>query len=80
MPLRAACSRLSKHQVPGRCLPRPTAPSAVPGFALKAALGQFAEEGVLIGQRLAPHALAASGFAFAHPELRAALEIGLEKH
>ena len=66
-------------KVLGGVLHRPTAPIAVPGFVLKAALGQFAEEGVLIGQRLAPHVLAASGFAFAHPDLQSALEVGLER-
>jgi uncharacterized protein (TIGR01777 family) len=52
---------------------RPTFPVPVPGFALRAGLGQFAEEGVLMGQRLVPAALQASGFAFADPDLDAAL-------
>lgn len=52
---------------------RPTFPVPVPTFALKTALGQFAEEGVLIGQRLAPAVLQRSGFTFAQPELDGAL-------
>ena len=52
---------------------RPTFPVPVPGFALRTALGPFAAEGVLIGQRLVPAVLTRSGFAFAHPDLDAAL-------
>ena len=61
----------------GRAVHRPTLPVAVPGFALKLAVGQFAEEGVLIGQRLAPAVLQRSGFAFAHGDLDAALRASL---
>lgn len=61
----------------GKALHRPTAPVAVPGVALRALLGQFAEEGVLIGQRLAPRVLQDSGFAFAHPDLGPALAAAL---
>ncbi|MCW2778627.1 MAG: hypothetical protein JWN17_2352 [Frankiales bacterium] len=50
----------------GKAVHRPTLPIAVPGFVLKAALGDFAEEGVLTGQRLAPAVLERSGFVFAH--------------
>jgi uncharacterized protein (TIGR01777 family) len=56
-----------------RAVHRPTFPMPVPGFALKAALGPFAAEGVLIGQRLVPAVLQRSGFDFAHPDLAAAL-------
>lgn len=52
---------------------RPTFPVPVPGFALKAALGPFAEEGVLIGQRLAPAVLETTGFIFAHHTIEQAL-------
>ena len=52
---------------------RPTFPVPVPGFALKAALGPFAEEGVLIGQRLAPAVLERTGFTFAHRTVEQAL-------
>ena len=61
----------------GKAVHRPTVPVPVPGFALRLALGQFAEDGVLIGQRLAPRVLDRSGFTFAHPDLRSALEAGL---
>jgi uncharacterized protein (TIGR01777 family) len=49
----------------GRAVHRPTLPVSVPGFVLKAALGEFAQEGVLTGQRLAPAVLDRSGFSFA---------------
>lgn len=56
---------------------RPTVPVAVPGFLLRAVLGEFADEGVLIGQRLAPTVLERSGFVFAHRDLEAALRASL---
>jgi uncharacterized protein (TIGR01777 family) len=56
----------------GQVLRRP-APWIVPGFALKAVLGDIAEEGVLTGQRAVPKALEHSGFQFLHPALGAAL-------
>ena len=63
----------------GRALHRPTAPLAVPGFVLKAALGDFAEEGVLAGQRLLPTVLKQSGFTWQHEEVGAALRAGLRR-
>jgi uncharacterized protein (TIGR01777 family) len=60
-------------QAVNRAVHRPTFPVPVPGFALKTALGPFAEEGVLIGQRLVPAVLLRTGFAFEHTELDAAL-------
>jgi uncharacterized protein (TIGR01777 family) len=65
-------------RVLGQVVHRPTLPIGVPGFVLKAALGEFAEDGVLTGQRLAPAVLDESGFAFAHPDLRSALEAALQ--
>jgi uncharacterized protein (TIGR01777 family) len=56
-----------------RTVHRPTFPVPVPGFALKTALGPFAAEGVLIGQRLVPAVLERSEFAFVHTTLDAAL-------
>jgi uncharacterized protein (TIGR01777 family) len=47
---------------------------AVPPIALRLALDGFAEEGLLIGQRLAPGALTEAGFTFRHPDLPEALE------
>ena len=58
----------------GKAVHRPTLPVHVPGFVLKAALGQFAEEGVLRGQRLEPSVLERSGFAFRHATLASALQ------
>lgn len=49
----------------GRALKRPT-PMLVPGFALRAVLGEFAEEGLLGGQRAIPAALERAGFEFRH--------------
>jgi uncharacterized protein (TIGR01777 family) len=56
-----------------RAVHRPTFPVPVPAFALRAALGPFADEGVLIGQRLVPAVLQRTGFTFRHPELDEAL-------
>jgi uncharacterized protein (TIGR01777 family) len=56
----------------GRALNRPT-PLAVPGFALRAALGEFAEEGLLGGQRAIPAALERAGFQFHHNTIGEAL-------
>jgi NAD dependent epimerase/dehydratase family enzyme len=60
-------------QAVNRAVHRPTFPVPVPGFALKTALGPFAEEGVLIGQRLVPAVLERSGFTFAHLTIDTAL-------
>jgi len=56
----------------GRALNRPT-PLAVPGFALRAVLGEFAEEGLLGGQRAIPAALERAGFQFHHNTIGEAL-------
>ncbi|MCU1587630.1 MAG: hypothetical protein JWN31_1123, partial [Frankiales bacterium] len=58
----------------GRAVHRPTLPVAVPGLVLRAGLGRFADEALLVGQRLAPRALESSGFAFQDVELGSALE------
>ncbi len=55
-----------------KALHRP-AVAVVPPFALRAALDGFADEGLLIGQRLRPRVLTESGFTFRHPELPGAL-------
>ncbi|MEU4403464.1 TIGR01777 family oxidoreductase [Streptosporangium sp. NPDC023963] len=57
----------------GAALHRPTMPLAVPGFVLRTALGEFAEEGVLTGQRVLPRRLLDSGYAFRHTRLNEAL-------
>ncbi|MEO3812393.1 DUF1731 domain-containing protein [Sphaerisporangium sp. B11E5] len=57
----------------GRALGRPTLPVAVPPFALRAALGPLADEGVLIGQRVLPARLLEMGYRFRHPLIDEAL-------
>lgn len=49
----------------GRAVNRPT-PLMVPGFALRTVLGEFADEGLLGGQRAIPAALERAGFTFHH--------------
>lgn len=56
----------------GRAVNRPT-PLMVPGFALRAALGEFADEGLLGGQRAIPAALERTGFVFHHNTIGEAL-------
>jgi uncharacterized protein (TIGR01777 family) len=56
----------------GRALHRPT-PLIVPGFAVRAALGEFAEEGLLSGQRVIPAVLERESFPFHHNTIGEAL-------
>ncbi|UUV30490.1 TIGR01777 family oxidoreductase [Amycolatopsis roodepoortensis] len=56
----------------GRAVHRP-AIWKVPGFAMKIALGQAAEEMALFGQRAMPRVLEEAGYAFRHPTLEDAL-------
>jgi hypothetical protein len=56
----------------GRAVNRPT-PLTLPGFAVRAALGEFADEGLLIGQRAIPSALENAGFQFHHNTIGEAL-------
>ena len=56
----------------GRTVNRPT-PLIVPGFALRIALGEFAEEGLLGGQRAIAAALERAGFVFHHNTIGEAL-------
>jgi uncharacterized protein (TIGR01777 family) len=55
----------------GRALHRPTFLPAVPAFALKALLGEFAEV-LLASQRVIPQAATNAGFTFRHPQLQPA--------
>jgi uncharacterized protein (TIGR01777 family) len=57
----------------GRALHRPTL-LRVPGLPLRLALGEFADEAVLAGQRVAPRALAEADFTPLHPSLPEALD------
>jgi uncharacterized protein (TIGR01777 family) len=56
----------------GRAVNRPT-PWLLPGFALRRLLGEFAEEGLLRGQRAIPAALERAGFQFHHNTIGEAL-------
>jgi len=56
----------------GRALGRPT-PLPVPAIAVKAVMGEAAEELVLGGPRAMPGVLRAAGYAFRHPTLTEAL-------
>ncbi len=56
----------------GRAVNRPT-PWLVPGFALRRLLGEFADEGLLAGQRAIPAALERAGFQFHHNTIGEAL-------
>jgi uncharacterized protein len=56
----------------GRAINRPT-PLTLPGFAVRAALGEFADEGLLMGQRAIPSALERAGFEFHHNTIGEAL-------
>jgi len=56
----------------GRTVNRPT-PLMVPGFALSTVLGEFADEGLLGGQRAIPAALERAGFQFHHNTIGEAL-------
>lgn len=51
----------------------------VPKFALRAALGEFADEGLLASQRILPAKLQESAYAFASPDLPEALQQMLHK-
>lgn len=56
----------------GKAFGRP-APWVVPGFALKLVIGEFAEEGILAGQRAVPTKLTEHGYTFTHATLDEAL-------
>ena len=57
----------------GRALGRPAVMPA-PAFALRLALGEFADEGLLAGQRCVPRRLREEGYAFHHESLAGALD------
>lgn len=50
----------------------------VPAFALRAALGEFADEGVLVSQRVLPGVLEQDGYAFRHRTIQAAFAAVLD--
>lgn len=61
----------------GQQLHRPT-PWVIPGCVLRAALGEFATEGLLSGQRAIPVALEHAGFTFSHSTIEQALTYALK--
>jgi uncharacterized protein len=62
----------------GRAVNRPT-PLTLPSFAVRTALGEFADEGLLIGQRAIPAALEGTGFQFHHNTVGEALAYATAK-
>ncbi|MCD2196529.1 TIGR01777 family oxidoreductase [Actinomycetospora endophytica] len=54
------------------------APWVVPGFAMRAVLGEFADEGVLVSQRVLPGVLEREGYTFQHASVTAALSAVLD--
>jgi uncharacterized protein (TIGR01777 family) len=61
----------------GRVVHRPTK-LPTPGFAIKAVLGEFAED-VLTGQNAVPTVLTQAGFQFRHPDAESALRWALDR-
>jgi NAD dependent epimerase/dehydratase family enzyme len=57
----------------GRCCSRYRTPWLLPGFAIRILLGEFADEGLLAGQRAIPAALERAGFQFHHNTIGEAL-------
>ncbi len=62
----------------GRTVNRPT-PLIVPGFVLRTLLGEFADEGLLGGQRAIPAVLERAGFHFHHNTIGEALAFATAK-
>ncbi len=60
----------------GAALHRPT-PWVVPGFAIRALIGEFGQEGVLAGQRAVPAVLLEAGYVFRHSTVDAAMNAAL---
>ena len=60
----------------GAALHRP-APWPIPGFAIRALVGEFGQEGVLAGQRAVPAVLQEAGYVFRHRTVDAAMSAAL---
>lgn len=65
-------------QALGRVVHRPTL-VPVPGFALSLVLGEFAQLGVLAGQRALPRVLMDAGFTFTHGDVESALRWAVQE-
>ena len=63
----------------GRAVQRPTA-LTLPGFAARAIVGEFADEGLLSGQRAIPAVLEAAGFRFHHNTIGEVLDDATARH
>jgi uncharacterized protein len=57
----------------GRVLGRPTLAPPAPRIALRIALGEFADEGIVVGQRVLPRVLERTGYTFAHLDVESGL-------
>lgn len=62
----------------GRAVNRPT-PLPLPAFVLRRVIGEFADEGLLAGQRAIPAALERAGFAFHHNTIGEALSYAISR-
>ncbi|WP_280505013.1 TIGR01777 family oxidoreductase, partial [Nocardia farcinica] len=63
----------------GRALGRRT-PLVVPALALRAVIGEFADEAILRGPRAIPTALETAGYQFRHPTIGSALSALVDSH
>jgi uncharacterized protein (TIGR01777 family) len=64
-----SCTNAQFTKVVGKEMGRPTFFNA-PAFALKLALGEFAEEGLLASVRVVPEILMESGYEFQYPQIK----------
>jgi len=62
----------------GRVLGRPTL-VPLPAFAARLAMGEMADELLLVSQRVLPARLEAAGYAFRHPALENALRAIIDR-
>jgi uncharacterized protein (TIGR01777 family) len=60
----------------GQAVRRPTV-FRVPGFALRTAIGPFADEGLLVGQRVLPRRLESAGFTFSYRDIDSGITAAL---
>lgn len=74
-PAPVTCTEFTKALA--SALHRP-APWVVPGIAMRAVLGEFADEGVLVSQRVLPGVLEREGYAFQHTTVTTALSAVLD--
>ena len=63
----------------GRVLHRPVLAPPVPRIALRLAVGEFADEGIVAGQRVLPRVLQETGYRFRHDTAEKALRWALDR-